>query len=59
MYLHFSSLPAIPITLHPAILANCPTNCPTAPDAADTTTLSPGTGQNFKKSKVCCHAWHS
>ena len=37
-------MPAIPITLQPASFPNWPTSCPTAPDAAETTKLSPGIG---------------
>ena len=40
----FSSLPAMPTTLQPLILAICPTMLPTAPDAPDTKTVSPSFG---------------
>jgi hypothetical protein len=41
----FSSEPAIATARQPVILAIWPTNWPTAPDAADTTTVSPGRGR--------------
>ena len=34
----------MPITRQPIIFAICPTIAPTAPEAADTTTVSPGFG---------------
>lgn len=43
-YLHFSSDPAIPITLHPWFLAYYTTKAPAAPAAAETTTVSPFLG---------------
>src|ERR1700730_508175 len=42
--LHFSEPPAIPTDLAPASFASCPTNDPTAPLAAATTTVSPAFG---------------
>ena len=44
-YRHFSSLPAMPTTRQPLILAIWPTTEPTAPEAAETTTVSPGCGR--------------
>ena len=41
---HFSRPPAMPTTRQPRILAICPTTWPTAPDAAETTTVSPAFG---------------
>ena len=41
MYEHLSSDPAIPQTLHPKFLAICIAISPTAPAAADMTTVSP------------------
>src|SRR5262249_27889419 len=41
---HFSVPPAIPTAWHPLILTICPTTDPTAPEAAATTTVSPGFG---------------
>src|ERR1700756_2354943 len=43
-YSHFSCAPAIPTTWHPLIFASWPTIAPTAPAAADTTTVSPAFG---------------
>ena len=40
----FWSLPALPTTRHPLILASCPTSIPTEPAAAETNTSSPGLG---------------
>ena len=34
----------MPTARQPAILASWPTSCPTAPEAAETTTVSPGLG---------------
>src|SRR3954470_1288956 len=44
-YLHLSGDPAMPTARHPLIFASWPTTCPTAPDAAETTTVSPGFGR--------------
>jgi len=38
---HFSSEPATPTTLHPYIFPIWPTVAPTAPEAAETTIVSP------------------
>ena len=35
----------MPTARHPLSFAICPTTLPTAPDAADTTTVSPGRGR--------------
>ena len=43
-YVVFCLPPAIPTTFAPLILAICHTTEPTAPDAADTTTVSPDCG---------------
>src|SRR5713101_3527455 len=43
-YRHLLGEPATPTARHPLILASWPTIDPTAPDAAETTTVSPGFG---------------
>ncbi len=42
---HFSGPPAMPTTRAPAIFAICAATEPTAPAAADTTTVSPSWGR--------------
>ena len=37
----------MPTARQPQALANCPTTLPTAPEAADTTTVSPGFGMQI------------
>ena len=51
IYSHFILFPAIPTTLQFESLASWPTNCPTAPEAAETTTVSPGIGLQISKIK--------
>ncbi len=51
-YLHFSGPPAMPTARAPLIFAICPTTEPTAPDAADTTTVSPAFGWPISSSPV-------
>ena len=47
---HFSAPPAMPTTRQPLILAIWPTTWPTAPAAAETTTVSPATGRPISSS---------
>jgi hypothetical protein len=51
---HFSGPPAIPTTRAPSALASWPATEPTAPAAADTTTVSPGCG--LPMSRIPTHA---
>ena len=44
-YEHFFSPPATPTTLQPNIFPICPTTVPTAPEAAETTIVSPDLGK--------------
>lgn len=46
---NLSSRPTIAMVRQPAIRANCPTSCPTPPDAAETTTVSNGRGRPRSK----------
>ena len=59
-YLHLSGPPAMPTARAPLILAICPTTEPTAPEAADTTTVSPAFGcADFEQARVGGHARHA
>ncbi len=46
---HFSGEPATPTARQPLSFAICPTTAPTAPDAAETTTVSPALGRPMSR----------
>ncbi len=56
MYWHFSAPPAMPTARQPLILAIWPTTAPTAPAAAETTTVSPALGcADVEQTKIRRH----